>query len=41
MLNPRLVKEKERDEDILNLKGKMIGLEDKMDKILVILSKED
>lgn len=40
VLNPRLAKEKERDDDINNLKSKIGGLEDKMDKILVILSKE-
>lgn len=39
-LNPRLAKEKERDEDISNLKSKIGGLEDKMDKILGILSKD-
>ncbi len=39
-LNPRFAKEKERDEDINNLKGKMEGIESKMDKILTILSKE-
>ena len=36
VLNPRLAKEKERDEDISNLKNKIGGLEDKMDKILTI-----
>lgn len=41
VLNPRLAKEKERDEDISNLKNKIGGLEDKMDKILTILSKDD
>lgn len=40
VLNPRLAKEKERDEDISNLKNKIGGLEDKMDKILTILSKD-
>lgn len=40
MLNPRLAKEKERDDDINKLKSKIGGLEDKMDKILIILSKE-
>lgn len=40
VLNPRLAKEKERDDDINNLKTKIIGLEDKMDKILTILSKD-
>lgn len=39
-LNPRLAKEKERDEDITNLKNKIGGLEDKMDKIINILSKD-
>lgn len=37
-LNPRIAKEKERDEDINNLKNKIGGLENKMDKILTILS---
>lgn len=40
VLNPRLAKEKERDDDISNLKNKIGGLEDKMDKILTILSKD-
>ena len=40
VLNPRLAKEKERDDDINNLNTKIIGLEDKMDKILTILSKD-
>lgn len=39
-LNPNLAKEKERDEDINNLKDKINGLENKMDKVLTILSKE-
>ena len=39
-LNPRLAKEKERDEDINNLKDKMGGIESKMDKILVLLQKD-
>lgn len=39
-LNPRLAKEKERDEDISKLKSKIGGLEDKMDKILNLLSKD-
>jgi hypothetical protein len=39
-LNPRLAKEKERDEDITNLKSKIGGIEIKMDKILTLLSKE-
>ena len=40
-LNPRFAKEKERDEDIINLKNKIGGIESKMDKILGLLSKED
>lgn len=40
-LNPRFAKEKERDEDISNLKSKIGGIESKMDKILTILSKDD
>ena len=36
-LNPRFAKEKERDEDITNLKNKIGGIESKMDKILTIL----
>lgn len=39
-LNPRFAKEKERDEDINNLKTKIGGIETKMDKILTLLSKE-
>lgn len=39
-LNPRFAKEKERDEDINNLKNKMGGIESKMDKILTLLSKD-
>ncbi len=39
-LNPRFAKEKERDEDINNLKDKMGGIESKMDKILTLLSKD-
>lgn len=39
-LNPRFAKEKERDEDISNLKDKMGGIESKMDQILTLLSKE-
>ena len=39
-LNPRFDKEKERDEDINNLKDKMGGIESKMDKILVLLQKD-
>lgn len=37
VLNPRIAKEKERDEDIVSLKGKIGGLEDKVDKILEVL----
>lgn len=37
-LNPRFAKEKERDEDISNLKVQLGGLENKMDKLLSILS---
>lgn len=37
-LNPRFAKEKERDEDINNLKAKIGGIESKMDKILNLLS---
>lgn len=37
-LNPRFAKEKERDEDISNLKNKMGGLETKMDQIISILN---
>lgn len=40
-LNPRFAKEKERDEDISNLKTKMGGIESKMDKILTLLSKDE
>ena len=39
-LNPRFAREKERDEDISNLKNKIGGIESKMDKILILLSKE-
>ena len=39
-LNPRFAKEKERDEDINNLKDKMGGIESKMDKILSLLQKD-
>lgn len=39
-LNPRFAREKERDEDINNLKDKMGGIESKMDKILVLLQKD-
>lgn len=39
-LNPRFAKEKERDEDISNLKNKMGGIESKMDKILALLSEK-
>lgn len=38
-LNPRFAKEKERDEDISNLKTKIGGIETKMDKILTLLAK--
>lgn len=37
-LNPRFAREKERDEDISNLKTKIGGIESKMDKILDLLS---
>ena len=40
-LNPRFAKEKERDEDINNLKDKIGGIESKMYKILTLLSKEE
>lgn len=40
VLNPTFAKEQERDEDISNLKSKIGGLEDKMDKILNILSND-
>lgn len=40
-LNPRFAKEKERDQDISNLKDKMGGIESKMDQILTLLSKEE
>lgn len=40
-LNPRFAKEKERDEDITNLKNKMGGIESKMDKILRLLTKDE
>ena len=40
VLNPTLAKEQERDEDINKLKSKIGGLEDKMDKILNILSQD-
>lgn len=40
VLNPTLAKEQERDEDINKLKSKIGGLEDKMDQILTILSKD-
>lgn len=39
-LNPRFAKEKERDEDISNLKHKIGGIETKMDQILTLLSKD-
>ena len=38
-LNPRFARERERDEDINNLKTKIGGIETKMDKILTLLSK--
>lgn len=38
-LNPRFAKEKERDEDITNLKYKIGGIETKMDQILTLLAK--
>lgn len=38
-LNPRFAREKERDEDISNLKDKIGSVESKMDKILTLLSK--
>lgn len=37
-LNPQFAKEKERDEDIDNLKSKLGGLETKVDQLLSILS---
>ena len=40
ILNPRFAKEKERDEDISNLKNQIGGIESKMDKILTLLSKD-
>lgn len=40
-LNPRFAKEKERDEDISNLKTKIGGIETKMDKIIGLLSKDN
>lgn len=40
-LNPRFAKEKKRDEDIINLKSKIGGIESKMDKILTLLSKDE
>lgn len=39
-LNPRFAREKERDEDISNLKHKIGGIESKMDQILTLLAKE-
>lgn len=39
-LNPRFAKEKERDEDISNLKTKIGGIETKMDKILTLLTEK-
>lgn len=40
-LNPRFAKEKERDEDISNLKSQIGGIETKMDEILKLLSKNN
>lgn len=40
-LNPRFAKEKERDEDISNLKTRIGGIESKMDQVLTLLSKSD
>ena len=40
-LNPRFAREKERDEDISNLKHKIGGIESKMDQILTLLAKEN
>lgn len=40
-LNPRFARERERDEDISNLKDKMGGIESKMEQILSLLSKEE
>jgi len=40
-LNPRFAKEKERDEDINNLKIKIGGIESKMDEIIDLLSKDN
>lgn len=40
-LNPQFAKEKERDEDIDNLKSKLGGLETKMDQLLSILAKDE
>lgn len=39
-LNPRFAKEKERDEDINNLKSKIGGIETKMDQILTLLTEK-
>lgn len=39
-LNPRFAKEKERDEDISNLKNKIGGIESKMDQILNLLTEK-
>ena len=39
-LNPRFARERERDEDISNLKHKIGGIESKMDQILTLLAKE-
>ena len=40
-LNPKFAKEKERDEDINNLKDKIGGIENKMDQLLTLLQKEN
>lgn len=40
-LNPRYAKEQERDEDILNLKNKVGGMETKLDKIFDLLTKPE
>lgn len=39
-LNPEFAREKERDKDINDLKGRMGGMETKMDEILSLLLKE-
>ena len=40
-LNHSIAKEKERDEDISNLKTRIGGIESKMDQVLTLLSKSD